>query len=55
YPDKLISKWTTAMDRSRYLADSEAKYKLYFELLYQKITEYQLEARDIYNMDEKGF
>ncbi|KAF7570041.1 hypothetical protein PtrM4_100430 [Pyrenophora tritici-repentis] len=51
----LISKWTTAMDRTRHLADSESKYRLYFELLHQKITEYHLEARDIYNMDEKGF
>ena len=30
----LISKWTTAMDRTRYLADSESKYRLYFELLH---------------------
>jgi hypothetical protein len=51
----LISKWTTAMDRTRHLADSESKYRLYFELLHQKITQYKLEARDIYNMDEKGF
>ncbi|KAI1510144.1 Pogo transposable element [Pyrenophora tritici-repentis] len=43
------------MDRTRHLADSESKYRLYFELLHQKITEYHLEARDIYNMDEKGF
>jgi hypothetical protein len=40
---------------TRHLADSESKYCLYFELLHQKITEYQLEARDIYDMDEKGF
>lgn len=51
----IISKWTTAMDRVRHLADSESKYRLYFELLHRKITEYHLEARDIYNMDEKGF
>ena len=51
----LISKWTTAMDRQRHLADSELKYRFYFELLQQKITEYQLEARDIHNIDEKGF
>jgi hypothetical protein len=43
------------MDRTRHLADSESKYRLYFELLHQKITQYHLEARDIYNMDEKGF
>ncbi|CAE7021561.1 HTH Tnp Tc5 domain containing protein [Pyrenophora teres f. teres] len=51
----LISQWTTAMDHTRHLADSESKYRLYFELLHRKITEYHLEARDIYNMDEKGF
>jgi transposase-like protein len=51
----LISKWTSALDRTRHLVDSESKYPLYFELLHQKITEYHLEARDIYNMDEKGF
>jgi hypothetical protein len=52
---KLISKWASPMDRTRHQADSGSKYRLYFELLHQKITEYQLEARDIYNMDEKGF
>ena len=51
----LISKWTSAMDRTRHLADSELKYRLYFKLLHQKITEYHLEAQDIYNIDEKGF
>ncbi|KAF1995287.1 hypothetical protein P154DRAFT_526484, partial [Amniculicola lignicola CBS 123094] len=29
--------WTTGMDRKRHHADSEAKYNLYFNLLYQKI------------------
>jgi hypothetical protein len=29
-----ISKWTTTMDRTRHLADSEPKYRLYFELLH---------------------
>jgi hypothetical protein len=51
----LISKWTSAMDCLRYLADSESKYHLYFELLHRKITHYHLGARDIYNMDEKDF
>ncbi|KAF7578265.1 Membrane-bound metallopeptidase [Pyrenophora tritici-repentis] len=55
HPRTVISKWTSAMDRTRHLADSESKYRLYFELLHRKITEYHLEARDIYNMDEKGF
>jgi hypothetical protein len=39
----------------RYLSYYESKYGLYFELLHEKITQYDLEARDIYNMDEKDF
>ncbi|KAF1972203.1 hypothetical protein BU23DRAFT_581007 [Bimuria novae-zelandiae CBS 107.79] len=40
----IILKWTTAMDRVRYLANSELKYRFYFELLHRKITEYYLKA-----------
>jgi hypothetical protein len=43
------------MDNDHHKADSEAKYKLYFNLLQQKINEYGIEPRHIYNMDEKGF
>jgi hypothetical protein len=43
------------MDRSRHHADSEASYREYFELLQAKIRKYDVEARHIYNMDEKGF
>jgi hypothetical protein len=52
---ELISKWASAIDRTHYLADSKSKYRLYFELLSQKITQYNLKARDIYNIDKKGF
>jgi hypothetical protein len=55
HPDKLISKWTTAMDNGRRKADSGRKYSLYFDLLHNKIDQYQVEACHIYNMDEKGF
>jgi hypothetical protein len=55
YPDKLISKWTTGMDNSCHKADSGRKYSLYFDFLRDKIDQYQVEARHIYNMDEKGF
>jgi hypothetical protein len=55
YPDKLISKWTTAMDSSRHKADSGKKYSLYFDLLHEKIDQYHVERHYIYNMDEKGF
>jgi hypothetical protein len=43
------------MDRDRYQADSEAKYRLYFDLLQAKIAEYDIEPCYTYNMDEKGF
>jgi hypothetical protein len=55
YPDKLISKWTMAMDNSCHKADSRKNYSLYFNLLFEKIAQYQVEACYIYNMDEKGF
>ncbi|KAF9733712.1 hypothetical protein PMIN01_08055 [Paraphaeosphaeria minitans] len=40
---------------SRHNAESGYKYKLYFDLLQQKITEYNIEPAHTYNMDEKGF
>jgi hypothetical protein len=55
HPDKLISEWTTGMDNNRHKADSGRKYSLYFDLLRDKIDQYHIEARHIYNMDEKGF
>ena len=51
----LISHWTVGMYSNRHQADSEAKYRLYFNLLHHKISQYNIEARYIYNMDEKGF
>jgi hypothetical protein len=53
--DRLVTRWTTGMDRKRHKADSEAKYRLYFELLHDKIKEYNVEPTNIFNMDEKGF
>jgi hypothetical protein len=43
------------MDNSRYKADSGRKYSLYFDLLHEKIEQYHIEPRHMYNMDEKGF
>jgi hypothetical protein len=51
----LISRWTTGMDRLRHQADSLPKYSLYFELLRSKLSQYNIEPRHTYNMDEKGF
>jgi hypothetical protein len=39
----------------RHLADSETKYRLYFNLIYLKMVQYNVELRYTYNMDEKGF
>jgi hypothetical protein len=43
------------MDCICHEADLEAKYKLYFDLLYQKIWKYNVDPVYTYNMDEKGF
>jgi hypothetical protein len=55
YQVDLISHWATGIDRSRHQADSEIKYSLYFELLNSKLSQYYIEPRNTYNMDEKGF
>jgi hypothetical protein len=51
----LTTKWSTAMDSNRHAADSYNKYKLYFELLHGKMSEYYVLPHNTYNMDEKGF
>jgi hypothetical protein len=51
----LTTKWSAGLDRVRHEADSEYKYKLYFDLLHGKMLEYDIEERNTYNMDEKGF
>jgi hypothetical protein len=43
------------MDSNRHQANSGVKYKLYFDLLTNKITEYNVDVEQTYNMDEKGF
>jgi hypothetical protein len=52
---KLTSKWTTGIDRNRHKADSKARYSMYFDLLHWKMQQYNVDAENIYNMDEKGF
>jgi hypothetical protein len=51
----LISRWSTGIDSVRHQADSGYKYKLYFDLLFTEIEEYEIEPGDTYNIDEKGF
>jgi hypothetical protein len=51
----LISEWTTGIDRNHYQVNSAIKHRLYFNLFYSKIREYNISSCHTYNMDEKGF
>ena len=53
--DELFTRWGPSIDRVRHQADSLDKYDSYFDLLYEKIAEYEIEQRLSWNMDEKGF
>uniref|UniRef100_A0A093Y585 Jerky protein like-like n=1 Tax=Talaromyces marneffei PM1 TaxID=1077442 RepID=A0A093Y585_TALMA len=55
HSDKVISRYSKGLDSDRKKADSAYKYTLYFELIGQKIEQYNLTPDQIYNMDEKGF
>jgi hypothetical protein len=55
HKDSLTPRWTDAMDRDRHQADSGQRYKAFFEELYDQITRHEIEPRQSYNMDEKGF
>ena len=50
----LISKWTTWLDRTHFLADFEVKCRLYFELVKDKMEEYNIEPHNSHDMHEKG-
>jgi hypothetical protein len=51
----LITRWSSGLDRPRHQAHSLPKYNKYFDLLHDKMKEYEVEPRFTYNMDEKGF
>ncbi|KAG9194337.1 hypothetical protein G6011_04372 [Alternaria panax] len=55
HPKHLISRHTKGMTKERTKADSGAKYNLYFQLLLDKMKEYDIQPLHIFNMDEKGF
>jgi transposase len=50
-----VSKWSKAMDAVRHHAESYLKYKLCFDLCHEKMAQYNIQACNTYNMDEKGF
>jgi hypothetical protein len=47
--------YLTPIDGARKKAESAYHYSLYFKLLARKIKEYDIQPRNMYNMDEKGF
>jgi hypothetical protein len=53
--DHLTVRWAPPLDRARQQADSIEKYDSYFDLLHDKMEEYEIEQRLTFNMDEKGF
>jgi hypothetical protein len=55
HPKHLISRHTKGLNKERAKADSGAKYNLYFQLLLDKMKEYDIQPLHIFNMDEKGF
>jgi len=55
HSDELTIKWSAGIDRNRNRADSEHRYRVYFDVLHDKMRERDIQPRNVYNMDEKGF
>ena len=55
HQDILESGYLSYIDRQRKHADRVDSYEYYFALVKRKITDYNVEPQNIYNMDEKGF
>ena len=53
--NKNKSSYLTPADIARKRADNSYQYKLFYELLKEKIEKYEVEVHNMYNMDEKGF
>ena len=55
HKDKIKLSYLTPADIACKRADNLYQYKLFYELLKEKIEKYEIEVHNIYNMDEKGF
>ena len=51
----LDTRYLNTMDNARQKADSKRSYELYFDLMKEKIHQYEILPHNMYNMDEKGF
>ena len=55
HQDSIICRYLKNIDIQRSKADSAASYKLFYDLLKEKLAKYHVLPQDTYNMDEKGF
>ena len=55
FKNELQTGYLLPIDAARKKADSVLYYSLYFKLLGRKITEYNIQLENMYNIDEKGF
>ena len=55
WSDDLDARYLTHIDAARHKADCWYSYNQYFEHIKRKMLEYDVQAHNIYNMDEKGF
>ncbi|EUC27061.1 hypothetical protein COCCADRAFT_112674 [Bipolaris zeicola 26-R-13] len=55
HADELTIRWSPRTDCDRYQSDSPFKYKLYFDMLHPRMQEHEVEERNTYNVDERGF
>lgn len=52
---QLTTKRSTGIDRERHEADSREGHEAYFNLHHSEMGKCELDERNTYNMDEKGF
>jgi hypothetical protein len=54
HSSRLASGYLSTLDLDRHQADSVWPYEQYYQLVNEKLQEYQITSDNIYNMDEKG-
>jgi len=55
HKNKIKSSYLAPANIARKWADNPYQYKLFYELLKEKIEKYEIEVHNMYNMDKKGF
>ena len=55
HKDELDCRYLNTIDLERHKAETESSYRQYFDVLKQKISQYDIQPHNCYNMDEKGF